>query len=503
MKTISSALQAFLLANTTFNRAELITIVLPNNQVINALGRTNVTQLTYPTGLPASVTVSGTCYPWSPGDPTYPFTGSGGASAATIAMTQGQVITLTYGSGNISYSGDSIDPSGYFGQVNASSYPGNFILDIVAPVKSLIGGFVNTSGWLVAPPFYIGSGTTIGPAPVGTANLVLGVNDIAWGSNSGSWVMNINNPTFYDTQYGSWQRGAYTSTASFKLSAGSLELSGFIPESVMYPGTSTSLMQVINLGALAGAKVIIQQLYWPLGSSPSSGFSMGTMQLLIGQIGNIKSAGRSKIVCEVFDLTYILNRPFPPHLIQTACRHSFCDKGCTLSINNYRTTSYALDSSSTSLYLNLTIPARVNSTAYKYGNLLWVSSVLYMCTVEGTSGGSTPSFNSARGATTTDGGVTWTSIGSGNTNNSLPLGYIQFTAGQNMNLEGAIKTQVVSSGGLPQIQLLKPMIFPVTSTDTVKLFFGCDKTYATCKNIYNNILHFGGMPFVPNPEIAQ
>lgn len=507
MKTISTDLTNFLLDNVNFNRSDLVTIVLPNGQVLNVFYGNNVTSITYPAGLAASITVGGTDYPWSTSDPTYPFSGTGGAGAASLAMTQGQVITLQYASGTV----NGYDASGGNG-IPSTSCPGNYIAP-VAPLISLIGGFANSSNDLIAPPFFVGNNAVIGPAPANTTQLLMGVNDLSYGSNSGSWVMNIVPPAYYSSKYGSWERGPFTNKASFKLSTEVLKLTGFIPETVLFPGTTTPLMQSIINGALNGSKVIIQTLFWPVGSPPSSGFSMGTMQLTIGQIGNVKNTGRSKIECDVYDLTYILNRPFPPHMIQSSCRHTFCDAGCTLLANNFRTTPYALASTSTILYLDFSIPGHATSTAYKYGNLILTSSVLYMCTVAGSTAGSSPTYNSTRGLTTVDGSATFTSMGSiatteitlpsGASTQSFPLGYVVGVTGQNAGIKRTIKAQETSSGSLPEMQLLWPLPFPVTAGDTFYMIAGCDKTLPTCETIYNNELHFGGEPLVPNPEIAS
>jgi hypothetical protein len=479
---------------------------------MNVLDGTNVTQITYPTGLGATVTVAATSYPWSRTDPTYPFTPSGatGTGPTSVTMTQGQVITLSYASGTITNVGPDIyDPTGAF-LTPDNTYPGHYVIGSSIPAAGcLIGAFANASGWVISPPFYIGTNLTIGPAPLGTTQLLLGLNTNTYDpiTNTGSWVMNIVPPTYYISKYGSWERGAYSNEASFSMNAGSMELNAYIPESVVYPGTTTSLMQVVNQGALNGAKVIIQSLYWPLGSLPSSGFSMGTMQLMIGQIGNVKTTGRSKVVCEVFDLTYILNRPFPPHLIQSVCRHTFCDSGCTLQINNVRSTPYALDASSTTLYLNFIGTARTNGTPYIHGNLIVISNVVYMCTTEGTSAGSLPAYTTTRGAVTTDGTASFTSLGSlvagtSAANQSFPQGYVLGMTGQNTGIKATIKMQAVASG-LFQLQLIKPLPFAVAAGDTFRLFSGCDKTLGTCTIIYANQIHYGGQPYVPNPEIAS
>lgn len=59
-------------------------------------------------------------------------------------------------------------------------------------------------------------------------------------------------------------------------------------------------------------------------------------------------------------------------------------------------------------------PARANTTAYALGATIKVGTDWYIATVAGTSAASAPAFNTAVGQTTTDGGVTWTSMGTVN-----------------------------------------------------------------------------------------
>ncbi len=49
---------------------------------------------------------------------------------------------------------------------------------------------------------------------------------------------------------------------------------------------------------------------------------------------------------------------------------------------------------------------------------------------------------------------------------------------------------------------LKPWIFPVAIGDQFRLLPGCDHTVATCDGVFNNIIHYGGFPFIPPPETA-
>jgi hypothetical protein len=342
--------------------------------------------------------------------------------------------------------------------------------------------------------------TSFGRADLLTLSLPNGqVLNIACGVN---FDIVYSGTRYYCSLYGVWQRSAFTNKADFKPSSESFQLIALIKETVLYPGTSTPMMQVINSGLMSGGAglvtVSIQVLYWPQGQPYTAGVSMGTMQLTVGQIGSVKPAGRSKVEFEVFDLLYILNRPVPPHSIQTSCRHVLFDAGCTLSLANYISTTVPLDSTSTVLYLNLNVPTRLNAFPYSLGNLIIVADNLYRCTTAGSSAGSPPTFNSGRAALTQDGGVVWTSM-----NQSYPLGYVLFTSGQNAGLKWSIKVQTLSSGSLIQLQLIKPLPFPVAVGDELLLVPGCDKSLATCQNVFNNLIHFGGQPMVPNPEVSQ
>ena len=43
---------------------------------------------------------------------------------------------------------------------------------------------------------------------------------------------------------------------------------------------------------------------------------------------------------------------------------------------------------------------------------------------------------------------------------------------------------------------------PVAAGDQFQLLPGCDRTLATCTNVFNNAIHFGGFPYIPPPETA-
>ena len=573
MKNITPALTEFLLTNTTFGRADLISITLPNDQVLNVVFGTNSDIIFTGAQGPLTVTAastSGSGAAWtnasaveSPASFASTNVTTGGANATsqflnatspgfTVPTGAGLIVSVAvsclgycqnFGTGIPQLQAQLLVGGSPFGVAQPFTYnsyagfPTNPTLLSVANLlypSTLTGTQVNASNFGVQIEALI-------TGPTGQSCTVLLQNvqmQVTWSGGTGS-------TTFYTSQFGAWERGPYSNSAEFRPKAGSMQLKAYIKESVLFPGTSTPFMQVINAGILNGAIVNIQTLFWPPGQSYTTGIGMGTMQLTNGQIGNVKQAGRSNIECELFDFFYILNRQFPPHQIQSSCRHSLFDPGCTLSVANFQSTNVALDASSTTLYLVLTTPFWTNGhtyahgdiirpansytawnsgTAYVVGNLVtynslnyiciqnntnkapssyplyWtmISNVVFMCTTPGTSGGGIPAFNYNRAATTTDGGgVVWTSM-----NQSYPLGYVYYTGGQNSGLKYSVKVQGVSSTGLVQLQLSRYAMLPVAGGDTIQLIPGCDKMINTCINVYDNLIHIGSMPYVPNPEVA-
>jgi uncharacterized phage protein (TIGR02218 family) len=76
-------------------------------------------------------------------------------------------------------------------------------------------------------------------------------------------------------------------------------------------------------------------------------------------------------------------------------------------------------------------------------------------------------------------------------------GTISGLTGGNTGIPRTI-TQVV--GGVVTV---KPIfLYPVATGDTFQLLPGCDRTFATCSNTFNNAVHFGGFDQVPSPETA-
>jgi uncharacterized phage protein (TIGR02218 family) len=78
------------------------------------------------------------------------------------------------------------------------------------------------------------------------------------------------------------------------------------------------------------------------------------------------------------------------------------------------------------------------------------------------------------------------------------LGTITGVTGLNAGLSRTIVAFV--SGTTVTVKLA--FLFPVAIGDQFHLLPGCDRTLATCTNVFNNAANFGGFPFIPTPETA-
>jgi uncharacterized phage protein (TIGR02218 family) len=43
---------------------------------------------------------------------------------------------------------------------------------------------------------------------------------------------------------------------------------------------------------------------------------------------------------------------------------------------------------------------------------------------------------------------------------------------------------------------------PILTGDQFQLLPGCDRTLSTCTSVFDNVIHFGGFPYIPTPETA-
>ena len=74
-------------------------------------------------------------------------------------------------------------------------------------------------------------------------------------------------------------------------------------------------------------------------------------------------------------------------------------------------------------------------------------------------------------------------------------GLLSFTSGLNDGLDYEVKSW---NNTTKVIELFLPTRFIPSISDTVRVRAGCDKTAATCKSKFNNIVNFGGFPHIRN-----
>jgi uncharacterized phage protein (TIGR02218 family) len=77
------------------------------------------------------------------------------------------------------------------------------------------------------------------------------------------------------------------------------------------------------------------------------------------------------------------------------------------------------------------------------------------------------------------------------------LGRIVMTSGLNSGLQ----QRILGWNGVNQIQLAAPFPFTVNVGDQFLIYPGCDKSMTTC-TAFNNLVNYGGYPFIPVPELG-
>ena len=65
---------------------------------------------------------------------------------------------------------------------------------------------------------------------------------------------------------------------------------------------------------------------------------------------------------------------------------------------------------------------------------------------------------------------------------------------------GASRTVANMAAGSIYVRLA--FLSPILAGDQFQLLPGCDRTLSTCKDVFNNVIHFGGFPHIPTPETA-
>lgn len=165
--------------------------------------------------------------------------------------------------------------------------------------------------------------------------------------------------------------------------------------------------------------------------------SPGTVVLFAGRISDI-DCSRTGIDMKCRSHLELLNVQMPRRLWQASCTHVFGDAMCQFNRASMQTTFACLPDSTVTQVLSAVSPTPQG--LYVQGSIVGLSGV--------------------------------------NT------GYSRTIAGMT---SGAITVKLA-------------FLSPPAAGDQFQLLPGCDRTIATCTNVFNNAIHFGGCPYVPTPE---
>lgn len=200
-------------------------------------------------------------------------------------------------------------------------------------------------------------------------------------------------------------------------------------------------LQACRAGVLDGARLLMSKIFL----SSWSDTSPGAVPWFQGRI-NRAMPGRASAKIYVNSDLELLDVQMPRNLVMTGCSHSLFDAGCTLNPATFQ-----------------------------------VSGIV------------------AAGA-----GILTFNTNLTQANNYWNLGRITFTSGPNNGLKRVVRSSLNASGALT---LLMPLPVAPLNGNTFTILPECTKTQAACSNTsaasgppFNNLAHFRGQPYVPNPE---
>jgi uncharacterized phage protein (TIGR02218 family) len=199
--------------------------------------------------------------------------------------------------------------------------------------------------------------------------------------------------------------------------------------------------EAVRVGLFDGATVELDRLFAPPQMNAAQlDTSLGAVVWFYGRVADT-DVGRSKTLIKVKSLMNLLAiQQMPRRLYQAACSHVFGDAMCGFDRSTRAATISALAGSSQAAIVTSLAPSP--ATLYDQGTITALSGI---------------------------------------------------NAGQTRNVVTLASSTVT---------LLKPFLSPVAAGDTFRLLPGCDHTVATCNTVFNNLAHYGGMPYIPPPETA-
>jgi uncharacterized phage protein (TIGR02218 family) len=464
MKQLPSTLTRFLNVTPNSHRADLFAVSLPNGQTMYATdGQWDIPGPSLAGKVVTSVSVPGTARPWLQSgslNVAFPFPGSSGTDPVQVAVTPGEFVSIragglvSAGTAHWPYTGPigypyGMSPDGALTAVFPDQFPAQYIAGSSSSgpvlITGLMGAFVDVSGNVLVV-IGIGGLYTVPPS---AAFLNLGVNDINFGDNSGSYAVQVTvtpGATYKSSTYGSWSRGRIVSEAGTKLSANSMDLTCVPQPTTAYPGLNLGILNAALNHLFDGSDIRVYTAYMPIGSYGD--VSAGIETKWRGFITRPTEIGRNKVVFECYDPFALLNLKVPARLFQATCPWSFADSNCTLAASDY---TVAFTAASGSNQRTLT-PVSAFSQAGGY----------------------------------------------------FAQGVVTCLTGGNAGLSQTVK---IHAGGV--LTVMVPWLLPVAPGDTFLVIKGCDKTLSMCKAtkeasgaVVDNSANFGGTPFLPVPQTA-
>ena len=201
---------------------------------------------------------------------------------------------------------------------------------------------------------------------------------------------------------------------------------------------TTPFLEAAWQGQFDGALLQLERAFMGAGGNGYGDTSAGTVILFSGRISDI-DCSRTGIEMKCRSHLELLNIQMPRRLWQSSCTHIFGDAMCQFNRSGLAATFSAESGSTTTVIQG----APATTTPYTQGTIIAVTG--------------------------------------GN-------------AGQSRTIASFV------SGGSVAVKLA--FLSPVATGDQFQLLPGCDRTLATCTNVFNNAIHFGGFPYIPTPETA-
>jgi uncharacterized phage protein (TIGR02218 family) len=210
------------------------------------------------------------------------------------------------------------------------------------------------------------------------------------------------------------------------------------------PGSATVLgapfLTAVRQGLFDGSELTLERVYMPTYGDTRA----GTVRMFVGRVAEI-DAGRSIATFSVNSQLELLNLQMPRNLFQPGCVNNLGDASCTVNLASYAVTG--------------TVEAGATSSGFPTASLSQAAGY----------------FN---------------------------LGKVVFTSGALAGLSRTVQYNAVESG-YQTIGLVGYLPAAPAAGDTFTIYPGCDKTTGAggCAK-FNNLPHFRGFPYVPQPSTA-